>query len=76
MQPAEPTPKQMRALEGLLLDLMRRYDLTVDDVYCHRDFRQTSCPGDRFPFDDLVRNLRGAAPPAPAARRVDTGQEP
>jgi len=58
MKPDRPTAKQMESLRTLVRDLMRRYDFTTEDLYRHRDFSQTDCPGDRFPFDDLVAELR------------------
>lgn len=57
MQPDRPTAEQMVSLENLLRDLMRRYDLTVHNIFRHRDLAPTSCPGDRFPFEQLIRDL-------------------
>ncbi|MGQ9732479.1 MAG: peptidoglycan recognition protein family protein [Candidatus Zipacnadales bacterium] len=57
MQPARPTPKQMQALTWLVRELMHKYDLEVTDIYRHADFSQTSCPGDRFPFQEFLDSL-------------------
>jgi hypothetical protein len=64
MQPAVPTDAQMASLTALLRELMRKYDFTVEDIHRHRDFCQTSCPGDRFPFDKLIESLKGPQPTA------------
>jgi len=61
MQPAYPTQAQMEHLTTLLRKLMHKYDFTVEDLHRHRDFAQTSCPGDRFPFRQLVETLREPA---------------
>jgi len=58
MQPAVPTDAQMRSLIDLIRRLVTKYDFEVDDIHRHRDFCQTSCPGDRFPFDRLIEVLR------------------
>jgi N-acetylmuramoyl-L-alanine amidase len=51
IKPAKPTPAQLRALEALLLSLLRRYHLQTADIHRHRDLARTACPGDRLPFD-------------------------
>jgi N-acetylmuramoyl-L-alanine amidase len=58
MQPARPTEQQLDALVGLLQELMDRYDFDVDDIHRHREFGQTACPGDRFPFEEVRDRLR------------------
>ncbi len=50
-QPARPTEAQLSALRELLQRLAQRYKFTAKDIYGHRDFRQTECPGDRFPME-------------------------
>ena len=62
MKPDRPTPAQMEALAALIRELMHRYDFTIEDIHRHRDFSQTDCPGDRFPFDRLIAALREPAP--------------
>ncbi len=56
-QPAEPTPEQMATLESLLRDLLTKYRLRPEDVYGHCELAATACPGDRFPLDELRREL-------------------
>jgi len=62
MQPARPTPKQLESLLALIRGLMSKYDFEVTDIHRHRDFWQTECPGDRFPFAQVIEGLRGASP--------------
>ncbi len=73
MKPDRPTRAQMEHLTALVRDLMHRYDFTADDVYRHRDFGQTSCPGDRFPFKEFVESLRE---PRPVRAEAGRGEEP
>ena len=56
-QPARPTAEQMAALTDLLRTLMRKYRFGPNRIYGHRDFAATDCPGDRFPLEDLKREL-------------------
>ena len=55
--PVRPTRAQMKALVRLCRSLMREYEIPVDNVRRHRDFNQTECPGDRFPYSRLVAEL-------------------
>ena len=41
-----PTPKQLQSLEKLLSYLLSTLKLNVQSVFCHRDFKNTICPGD------------------------------
>lgn len=54
-----PTARQRRALAALCRRLMLRYDLRPEDVRRHRDCpaAATDCPGKRFPFAALRREL-------------------
>ena len=56
--PVRPTTAQMDALTHLCRRLMREYGITAEKVKRHRDFNQTECPGDRFPYDRLIAKLR------------------
>lgn len=58
MRPSRPTEQQLDALVGLLRELMDRYDFDIEDIHPHREFGQTACPGDRFPFDEVLDRLR------------------
>jgi N-acetylmuramoyl-L-alanine amidase len=40
-----PTTQQMESLWGKVKMLMDEYDLTRQDVYGHRDFSTSECPG-------------------------------
>ena len=56
--PIAPTPEQMRALIALCRRLQFRYRVPVDRVLQHRDVARTECPGDRFPYQQLIESLR------------------
>jgi len=58
-QPSRPTAAQMATLTSLLRDLMTKYRLRPEDVYGHGELGATACPGDRFPMDELRRELAG-----------------
>ncbi|MFP4248410.1 MAG: N-acetylmuramoyl-L-alanine amidase [Armatimonadota bacterium] len=60
-QPSRPTEEQMSALRDLLGDLMTKYRLKADDIHGHRDLGATACPGDRFPLEQLRRDLQSSA---------------
>jgi hypothetical protein len=52
--PLHPSSAQIRSLEGLLTQLMQRYDLTPADVHLHREVVPTTrCPGDSFPAAEV-----------------------
>jgi hypothetical protein len=52
-----PNAKQMAALVRLAHQLMLRYHIPVSHVVRHSDIAATLCPGDRLPFDALLREL-------------------
>jgi len=52
-----PSVHQKKALIRLCRDLMARYDIPVERVVPHRDLGHTACPGNRFPFATLRRQL-------------------
>ncbi len=56
-QPARPTTAQMATLKSLLRDLMIKYRLRPEDIHAHCELAATACPGDRFPIDELRREL-------------------
>ncbi len=56
--PTRPTPAQLDALVSLIDDIASRHGLGPGDVYRHRDFAETACPGDRFPMDEVRRRLQ------------------
>lgn len=65
-----PTERQRRALAELCRRLMKRYGLRAEDVRRHRDCpaAATDCPGKRFPFAALRRELQPVTAAAKARR--------
>ena len=53
--PLRPTQAQLDALNRLLRQLTAKYDFRPEDLHRHRDYAPTACPGDRFPFEQVVR---------------------
>jgi hypothetical protein len=54
----QPTAKQMTALLALCRRLMTRYHIPFQRVLRHSDVARTLCPGDRFPFRQLLQQLQ------------------
>lgn len=44
-----PPSRQLAAVAALTRTLMAKYELTVHEVYLHRDLVHTACPGNNFP---------------------------
>ena len=42
---ALPAPHQMRTVAVFLEDQLKRYDVAAAELYGHRDFKATECPG-------------------------------
>ena len=55
--PPRPTAAQMSALTKLCRELIEKYHIPLQRVMRHRDVARTRCPGDRFPFAMLLRDL-------------------
>jgi hypothetical protein len=55
--PPVPTDAQMKALVQLCRQLMEKYQIPLQRVMRHSDVARTRCPGDRFPFATLLREL-------------------
>jgi N-acetyl-anhydromuramyl-L-alanine amidase AmpD len=53
--PVRPTKAQLDSLNGLLRKLSTKYGFEAQDIHRHRDYANTACPGDRFPFEKVVR---------------------
>lgn len=53
--PMTPTAAQLKSLDQLLRTLITRYDYSPQDIHRHRDYAQTACPGDRFPFQQVLQ---------------------
>lgn len=56
--PSVPTGAEMRAVTQLCRQLMEKYHIPLQHVLRHSDVARTRCPGDRFPFATLLRNLQ------------------
>jgi N-acetylmuramoyl-L-alanine amidase len=56
--PREPTAEQMRTLALLCQRLRDRYNIPVSHIVRHSDLARTECPGDRFPYDEFLRQIR------------------
>ena len=52
-----PTKKQMDALIRLCRELRDHYRIPLQRVLRHSDIATTHCPGDRFPYQELMRAL-------------------
>ncbi|HEX2948060.1 MAG TPA: peptidoglycan recognition family protein [Armatimonadota bacterium] len=55
--PLIPPPAQLASAERLTKYLMRKYHLSVSNVYLHRDLRPTACPGNCFPRSEFYRGI-------------------
>jgi len=55
-----PTPKQMVAVERLVVALARRYDIPLHAVVGHGELKNTKCPGRLFPMETFLMDLRQA----------------
>lgn len=51
--PTRPTAAQLRSLNRVLRQLIAKYHYDPGDLHRHRDYAQTACPGDRFPFAEV-----------------------
>ena len=56
--PMQPTVQQMHSLVVLCRQLRDRYHIPSNRILRHRDVTRTECPGDRFPFSELVGQLQ------------------
>ncbi|WP_267243221.1 N-acetylmuramoyl-L-alanine amidase [Streptomyces sp. PR69] len=78
----EPRTAQYTALVQLCTHICRQYGLRAYQIYGHRDFNQTSCPGDRLYAllpqlrADVAAAIGGdpAAPVWPLLRSGDSGE--
>ena len=51
------TPAQRRALVSLVKQLMKKYNLSNDDIHCHYEFAAKPCPG--FSIESFRKELDG-----------------
>ncbi|MEU3721387.1 peptidoglycan recognition family protein [Streptomyces sp. NPDC031705] len=69
-----PPAAQFSALADLCARICRQYDVPASEIYGHRDFNSTACPGDRLYAmlpklrEDVSRRL-GGTQPVPLPRR-------
>jgi hypothetical protein len=56
--PEKPNEKQIASLVRLCQRLIVRYHIRVDHIVRHSDTAATKCPGDRFPFSALLKQLQ------------------
>lgn len=54
----EPTKEQMQALVALCRHLRARYNIPLEKVIAHSAVARTECPGGRFPFAELLRQIQ------------------
>jgi len=55
-----PTPKQMVAMERLVLALGERYDIPLSSMVGHGELENTKCPGRHFPMESFLMDVRQA----------------
>ena len=55
----QPSERQLAALDKLLKQLIEKYHYRPKHLHRHRDYAQTACPGDRFPFEDVKKRAFG-----------------
>ena len=58
----------MASLLMLCEKLMSKYHIPPENVRRHRDLRMTWCPGGRFPYDQVIHDLRIYADAHPEVR--------
>jgi N-acetylmuramoyl-L-alanine amidase len=56
--PENPSDKQMKALEELCRSLQQKYNIPLQHIVRHSDIASTDCPGDQFPFNQLLSRLQ------------------
>ena len=55
--PTVPTDAQVKAITKLCEELMTKYRIPVENVLRHYDTKRTWCPGRRYPFKKIKKNL-------------------
>ena len=56
--PAQPNEKQIASLIRLCQRLMLRYHIRANHIVRHSDIAATRCPGNRFPFSAVLKELQ------------------
>ena len=57
--PSTPTAAEKKSLVSLCESLMSKYHIRPENVRRHRDVHETWCPGNRFPYGEILKQLRG-----------------
>lgn len=55
---AQPTPQQLKTLVSLCRRLRAHYHFPLSRIFRHSDLERTFCPGDRFPFQEVLNQLQ------------------
>jgi hypothetical protein len=59
--PIQPTEAQLKAAANLRY-LQLKYQIPLERTHYHRDVTKgTECPGDKFPFNDILHILRNSS---------------
>jgi hypothetical protein len=56
--PERPNERQLGAVVELCRILRNKYSIPLQHIVRHSDIASTDCPGDRFPFNELLRRLQ------------------
>lgn len=54
---AKPTARQIKSVIELCRRLRKQYNIPVQHILRHSDVAPTQCPGDRFPFREVVSQV-------------------
>lgn len=57
-EPSSPTDEQLNALVKLSVEMVRKYNIPLDHIKRHSDVWQTWCPGERFPYAEVMARIR------------------
>jgi len=55
--PSTPTAAEKKSLVSLCESLMTKYHIRPENVRRHRDVHETWCPGNRFPYGEIEKQL-------------------
>lgn len=53
-----PTENQIASLVSLIRYLQDRFNIPSENVIMHRHVKSTDCPGEHFPYYDILANIR------------------
>jgi N-acetylmuramoyl-L-alanine amidase len=56
--PTKPTAAQLASLVKLCRHLRTKYNIPLQHIVRHSDISDTECPGDRFPFNAVLAELK------------------